>query len=76
NPSLRPVFEALVGASDDTKPWECVGDVDECRAAVALIDRPGNANLAGLPTADPEPLLRPAGEHLVPEPYRSAAGLV
>jgi len=78
NPALRPVFEALVGASDDTKPWECVGDVDECRAAVALVRRarPDNANLAGLPTADPEPLLRPAGEHLVPAPHAAAAGLV
>ena len=35
-PRPAPRFEDLVGTSGDAKPWECVGDVDECRAAVAL----------------------------------------
>jgi hypothetical protein len=80
NEALLDVFRALVGTSDDTKPWECVGDVDECRAAVQLIDRPGNELLDALrrelPPVDPDPLLRPSGQHLVPAEYAAAAGLV
>jgi len=34
--ALLPRFEALVDTSGAAKPWECVGDVDESRAAVAL----------------------------------------
>jgi hypothetical protein len=30
---LAPVFRTLLGLSGDLKPWECVGDVAECRAA-------------------------------------------
>ncbi|MGH9224990.1 MAG: hypothetical protein ACRD2W_14715 [Acidimicrobiales bacterium] len=53
--TLVPQFRALVGAGDERKPFECVGDVDECRTAVALAceradraDRAGNAVLAAL----------------------------
>jgi hypothetical protein len=37
NPALRPKFEALLGAG--TKPFECIGEVNECRAAVVLAAR-------------------------------------
>ena len=52
DPSLAPVFRALIGRSEDHKPWECVGEVGECRAAVALsaarADRAGTGLLAEL----------------------------
>jgi len=52
DPSLSQVFRALIGCSDDHKPWECVGEVGECRAAVALAaaraDRAGTSLLAEL----------------------------
>jgi len=48
NPELAPRFRALLGSG--TKPFECVGEVNECRAAVVLAarrpDRAGNALLA------------------------------
>ena len=34
NPELKPKFETLLGSG--TKPFECVGEVNECRAAVVL----------------------------------------
>jgi UDP-N-acetyl-alpha-D-muramoyl-L-alanyl-L-glutamate epimerase len=37
DPDLRPKFEALLGSG--TKPFECVGEVNECRAAVVLAAR-------------------------------------
>ncbi len=37
NPALRPKFETLLGVG--TKPFECVGEVNECRAAVVLAAR-------------------------------------
>jgi hypothetical protein len=47
---LAPKFRALLGAG--TKPFECVGEVNECRAAVVLAarraDRAGTALLAEL----------------------------
>ncbi len=50
NPDLAPKFRALLGSG--TKPFECVGEVNECRAAVVLAarraDRAGNALLAEL----------------------------
>jgi UDP-N-acetyl-alpha-D-muramoyl-L-alanyl-L-glutamate epimerase len=33
-PELKPKFETLLGSG--TKPFECVGEVNECRAAVVL----------------------------------------
>jgi hypothetical protein len=75
-------FEDLVGTSGDAKPWECVGDVDECRAAVALAslrsDRATSPVLRALaarlgpdlpPAAAVERLLRPLGGHFVPDAY-------
>jgi UDP-N-acetyl-alpha-D-muramoyl-L-alanyl-L-glutamate epimerase len=34
NPELKPKFQTLLGSG--TKPFECVGEVNECRAAVVL----------------------------------------
>lgn len=36
NAAMIEQFRTLVGVSGDIKPFECVGDVDECRVAVVL----------------------------------------
>ncbi|HEX4082633.1 MAG TPA: hypothetical protein VHX40_06665 [Acidimicrobiales bacterium] len=50
--ALTDRFRALVGSGPDAKPFECVGDVDECRAAVRLAaarpDRSGTSVLRTL----------------------------
>jgi UDP-N-acetyl-alpha-D-muramoyl-L-alanyl-L-glutamate epimerase len=50
--ALTDRFRALVGSGSDAKPFECVGDVDECRAAVRLAaarpDRTGTSVLRTL----------------------------
>ncbi len=47
NPELADQFRALLGVLPDRKPFECVGDIDECRAAMTLTaqrsDRAGDA---------------------------------
>lgn len=47
NEELADQFRALLGLLPDRKPFECVGDIDECRAAMALTarrpDRAGDA---------------------------------
>src|SRR5580698_1819428 len=55
NPANAERFRALLGLGDDTKPFECVGDIDECRAATVLAarradraDRAGNELLTRL----------------------------
>jgi UDP-N-acetyl-alpha-D-muramoyl-L-alanyl-L-glutamate epimerase len=79
--SLAPKFRALIGTLPDSKPFECVGEVGECRAAVLLAarrpDRAGTgllqrlaAEVAVLPDQpDAEKLLRPAGDHFIPDSY-------
>ena len=51
-PDLLTAFRTLLGFGDDVKPFECVGDVGECRTAAVLAgdrpDRLGNAVLAAL----------------------------
>ena len=43
NPELKPKFQTLLGSG--TKPFECVGEVNECRAAVVLAaGRPDRAD--------------------------------
>ena len=78
---LLPKFQTLLGLSEDTKPWECVGDIHECRTAVALAarraDRSGSPVLAALmrtfdaasAAADIDQLLQPVGQHHIPDRY-------
>ena len=87
NASLGQQFRTLIGRTSDFKPFECVGDVDECRAAVILAaDRPDRATTVLLhdlarelaPQRDriaahiPH-LLRPMGAHFIPDDYATAA---
>jgi hypothetical protein len=79
NAELAPKFEALLGSG--TKPFECVGEVNECRAALLLADE--RADRAGFPLLhelaaevralpgrpSTEGLLQPVGEHFIPVPY-------
>lgn len=89
DPDLLPRFEALVDTSGALKPWECVGEVDECRAAVALAvqrpDRKGSPILTALadelgdrlPTAgEIAGMLVPVGDHWIPDAYATSDLLV
>jgi UDP-N-acetyl-alpha-D-muramoyl-L-alanyl-L-glutamate epimerase len=83
DPALAGKFRALLGAG--AKPFECVGEVTECRAAVLLAarrdDRAGTrllrelaSEVAGWPDAPAEAdiaaMLRPVGESFIPAGYR------
>jgi UDP-N-acetyl-alpha-D-muramoyl-L-alanyl-L-glutamate epimerase len=83
DPALKPTFLSLLGAG--AKPFECVGEVTECRAAVLLAarrdDRAGSALLRELaaeveswPDAPSEAeiaaMLRPVGRNFIPDRYR------
>jgi hypothetical protein len=83
--SLLASFETLVDTSGALKPWECVGEVNECRAAVALAaQRPDRSTTPVLRAlADrlgdrlPGPdaiadLLLPIGDHFVPDAYATS----
>jgi hypothetical protein len=82
DPALRPKFETLLGSG--TKPFECVGEVNECRAAVLLAAaRPDRAQtpllqrlaaeVAGRPdapaAAETEAMRHPVGQSFVPAAY-------
>jgi hypothetical protein len=82
NPELRPKFQTLLGSG--TKPFECVGEVNECRAAVVLAarrpDRAGTtllrelaAEVTGRPDApteaETEAMRHPVGASHVPAAY-------
>jgi hypothetical protein len=81
DPSLAGKFQALLGTLPDAKPFECVGEVGECRAAAVLAAaRPDRADTpllhllaAQLPASPPPPdaagLLRPVGAHWIPDAY-------
>jgi UDP-N-acetyl-alpha-D-muramoyl-L-alanyl-L-glutamate epimerase len=84
DPGLAGKFRALLGAG--AKPFECVGEVSECRAAVLLAarrdDRAGGrllqdlaAEVAGWPDAPTDAeaaaMLRPVGDSFVPAGYKS-----
>jgi UDP-N-acetyl-alpha-D-muramoyl-L-alanyl-L-glutamate epimerase len=87
NTALTHQFRTLIGRTPDFKPFECVGDVDECQAAVLLAaDRPDRADNAMLRelarelepqrariTAKIPQLLRPIGAHFVPGDYATTA---
>ena len=81
NAALAPAFDALCGLSGDPKPFECVGDIDECRVAAALADRRNDragdevlhalarrvaAVLPGDPGDHAATLLEPLGPHCIP----------
>jgi UDP-N-acetyl-alpha-D-muramoyl-L-alanyl-L-glutamate epimerase len=83
DPSLAPKFLALLGPG--AKPFECVGEISECRAAVLLAaqraDRAGTGLLqelapevASWPDAPDEAeaaaMLRPVGQNFIPAGYR------
>ncbi|HEX7354357.1 MAG TPA: hypothetical protein VF288_05935 [Mycobacteriales bacterium] len=81
-PDLLPRFRSLLGDGEHDKPFECVGDVDECRTAVTLAAaRPDrqkypvlqelSAFVAGRAPAE-ESLLRPLGDDAVPPEYADA----
>ncbi|HXP55044.1 MAG TPA: hypothetical protein VN847_08815 [Streptosporangiaceae bacterium] len=81
DPDLAGRFRALLGDADLSKPFECVGEVNECRAAVLLAadrpDRTGSAlldqlatevrALPGRPSTDG--LLHPVGDNFIPPAY-------
>ena len=82
DPALAPKFGALLGTG--TKPFECVGEVNECRAAVLLAARRADradcallqelaAEVAGRPDAPSEAeiaaMRHPVGENFVPPAY-------
>jgi len=81
-------FRTLLGTSPASKPFECVGEVSECRAAAVLAaarpDRAGNkllqaltSELAGLPEPSPAAdLLQPMGENFIPDAYAAEDRLV
>jgi hypothetical protein len=81
-------FRVLLGLGTGGKPFECVGDTDECRAAARLAaqreDRAGAALLRRLSDELPAPatadadtaLLEPRGAHLIPDRYAPADLLV
>lgn len=81
NPALADTFATLAGLTDDAKPFECVGDIDECRVAVllaarrpdrvssdVLTDLAGRARVfvPGDPSDHAARLTRPLGPHNVP----------
>jgi len=88
DPDLAERFRTLLGTSAVSKPFECVGDVGECRAATQLAAvRPDRAStqllqvlagelsgLAGTPA--PDTLLQPMGEHFIPDAYATEDLLV
>jgi hypothetical protein len=89
DPTLLPRFRALLGLGDARKPFECVGDAEECSSAAALAayraDRTGNQVLARLLGELGGPisassareaagqLLRPLGDHSIPSALYSTA---
>jgi hypothetical protein len=90
NPANKARFDALLGLGDDARPFECVGDVDECRAAVLLAAaradredarqlrrlRDEVAGISGAAQPDATRLLAPRGPHHIPERYAPADLLV
>ena len=83
DPGQASLFRDLLGAG--RKPFECVGEVNECRAAVLMAARRDDRadcellrelalEVTGWPDApsdaDIEAMLRPVGESFVPAEYR------
>ena len=80
-PANEERFRALLGLGTGVKPFECVGDTDECRAAVVLTSARQDradcdararcaADRAGPPTPPtPPPCCEPRGTHRIPDRY-------
>ncbi len=87
-PELMNRFRRLLGDSALAKPFECVGDVGECRAAVLMatdrVDRADNPVLPALraqvlaqgEAPSPGSLLSGLGDHFIDESYAIADSLV
>lgn len=82
NPDNLATFRMLVDLGDGPKPFECVGEVHECRAAAQLAaarpDRAGTPVLGELAAAlvgheispgEIAALLHPIGPHAIPDSY-------
>jgi UDP-N-acetyl-alpha-D-muramoyl-L-alanyl-L-glutamate epimerase len=85
NPHLEARFSTMLGLAPEAKPFECVGDVNECRAALLIAaerhDRQGTPLLRSLRGAvravagrerdslTVGELLAPLGPHNVPDRY-------
>ncbi|MGO8864169.1 MAG: hypothetical protein ACLQRH_25865 [Acidimicrobiales bacterium] len=85
NPDLEERFSAMLGLAPDAKPFECVGDINECRAALLIAaerrDRQGTPLLRSLRGAvravstrgrfslTVGELLAPLGSHNIPDRY-------
>jgi hypothetical protein len=82
NVALEDRFHSLLGLGRKDKPFECVGDINECRAALVLtsqrVDRQDSTVLANLisalgpdvPKAEAtSSLLAPVGPNFVPDRY-------
>jgi UDP-N-acetyl-alpha-D-muramoyl-L-alanyl-L-glutamate epimerase len=84
DPAQADRFRTLLGTSANGKPFECVGEVNECRAAALLAARRDDradskllqelaAEVAVLPDAPSAAvtaqLLRPVGEDFIPAPF-------
>jgi hypothetical protein len=79
DPALAYRFRALLGTSDGDKPFECVGEVNECRAATLLAaERPDRSGakllqelagevdaLSDRPSTDG--MLHLVGDHFIPD---------
>jgi hypothetical protein len=90
NPANEVRFRALLGLGDGARPFECVGDIEECRAAVLLAvareDRADSSRLRAwraevdrvtpAPPSDAAALLAPRAPHHIPERYAPADLLV
>jgi hypothetical protein len=91
NPANESRFRTLAGLGQDERPFECVGDLDECRSAIALAaersDRADNALLQRLRREiverDPSTsavqasaVLTPRGPHRIPARYAPSDLLV
>jgi UDP-N-acetyl-alpha-D-muramoyl-L-alanyl-L-glutamate epimerase len=87
--ALLEQFRNLLALAPDAKPWECVGDEGECRAAAKMAaareDRYGQpvlealldeAQRTGQYSPEPGSLLVPLGRHFVPERYAPGTLLV
>jgi UDP-N-acetyl-alpha-D-muramoyl-L-alanyl-L-glutamate epimerase len=90
DPSLEDRFSDLLGLDPDDKPFECVGDAGECRAALLAAavhpDRRGSPilealtdrirNEPGLRDDAVTEFLSPRGDHHIPERYAPSDLLV